>query len=232
MQSTKRCPFCAEEILAAAIKCKHCGSELKATAADQETTPRLSLPVKRVIALLAAIFVVVLVIGHNSGHDDPHPAVETPSPEAPATTAPDENNLPQPMADAPAPAPAEPVRNIFRTSAAALYKGYAANEVAMNDKIGDSVIEVTGTIKSIDEVLHDIVLHLVVSDDNSFESVGLTLANPDRPSIARLQKGQRIVAQCLQMRRGVMDDPLGSDCTLQHVSPAPATQEQEAAPQP
>ena len=24
----KRCPYCAEEVLAAAIKCKHCGSEL------------------------------------------------------------------------------------------------------------------------------------------------------------------------------------------------------------
>lgn len=27
-KETKRCPFCAEDILAAAIKCKHCGSAL------------------------------------------------------------------------------------------------------------------------------------------------------------------------------------------------------------
>lgn len=27
-EPTKRCPFCAEEILAQAIVCKHCGREL------------------------------------------------------------------------------------------------------------------------------------------------------------------------------------------------------------
>lgn len=27
-RKTKQCPFCAEEILAAAVKCKHCGSDL------------------------------------------------------------------------------------------------------------------------------------------------------------------------------------------------------------
>lgn len=30
---TRRCPFCAEEILLAAVKCKHCGSDLQASAA-------------------------------------------------------------------------------------------------------------------------------------------------------------------------------------------------------
>ncbi len=29
-KETKNCPYCAEEVLAAAIKCKHCGSELPA----------------------------------------------------------------------------------------------------------------------------------------------------------------------------------------------------------
>lgn len=29
-EAMKRCPFCAEEVLAAAKKCKHCGSEITA----------------------------------------------------------------------------------------------------------------------------------------------------------------------------------------------------------
>lgn len=33
MKSTKRCPYCAEEVPAVSIKCKHCGSHISSTAA-------------------------------------------------------------------------------------------------------------------------------------------------------------------------------------------------------
>jgi hypothetical protein len=39
MDQTKACPFCAETILAAAVKCKHCGSDVRAD--DGAFRPRL-----------------------------------------------------------------------------------------------------------------------------------------------------------------------------------------------
>ena len=37
--ATQKCPFCAEEILATAIKCKHCGSTLTGNAGARASVP-------------------------------------------------------------------------------------------------------------------------------------------------------------------------------------------------
>ena|SRR5215469_5415633 len=39
-EATKRCPFCAEEILEAAKKCKHCGSDLNNMSAAETKTDK------------------------------------------------------------------------------------------------------------------------------------------------------------------------------------------------
>jgi hypothetical protein len=39
MDATKRCPYCGEEILAVAIKCKHCGSSLSGDGTSPKPPP-------------------------------------------------------------------------------------------------------------------------------------------------------------------------------------------------
>lgn len=43
MEKTKRCPYCGEEILAIAKKCKHCGEWLDETHPLKETKKRSCL---------------------------------------------------------------------------------------------------------------------------------------------------------------------------------------------
>ncbi len=57
--ATMRCPFCAEEILAAAKKCKHCGSLLTGTMAGKGGT---SVPTADYGVVLLAIPVVAVVL--------------------------------------------------------------------------------------------------------------------------------------------------------------------------
>ena len=52
-EKTKRCPFCGEEIMEVAIKCKHCGSMLDGTGQEQKVsvsgldpTAELHTPIK------------------------------------------------------------------------------------------------------------------------------------------------------------------------------------------
>ena len=46
MEDTKRCPYCGEEILSVAVKCKHCGSMLASPPAGTPSTvpPGTSAP--------------------------------------------------------------------------------------------------------------------------------------------------------------------------------------------
>jgi hypothetical protein len=72
--TTKTCPFCAEEIQAAAIVCKHCGRDLLASPATPAipvaTPPRPTSGLAQIVAVVVGVvFLIILVnaVGSTNG---------------------------------------------------------------------------------------------------------------------------------------------------------------------
>lgn len=66
---SKVCPFCAEEVLPAAVKCKHCGSSLEGGASRKDPPPRavyLANPNRKINAKIgiyvgAAVLILIFI---------------------------------------------------------------------------------------------------------------------------------------------------------------------------
>jgi hypothetical protein len=61
--SLKTCPFCAEDIQAAAIVCKHCGRDLKSGASQVQLVAPQSSKTSPAVVLLTIVFGVVGILG-------------------------------------------------------------------------------------------------------------------------------------------------------------------------
>ena len=65
-KKTKSCPYCGEEILAIAIKCKHCGSEPKIKGKDNSSNSKLkntNEEKSNLISAIGSLIVLVIILG-------------------------------------------------------------------------------------------------------------------------------------------------------------------------
>jgi uncharacterized protein len=109
-EATRRCPYCAEEILAAAIKCKHCGSALTREMPQTEPAPKLPPPPVRMhliykilLVLIAALIAIAWLNSRPRGLSLLPPDNDrssTPSPEVAPTpeVQPPQTAVPEPVA--------------------------------------------------------------------------------------------------------------------------------------
>jgi hypothetical protein len=114
--------------------------------------------------------------------------------------------------------PASTLRPVYETTAEQLYQDYSANVVAIQTRIGASLVRLSGNIAEIDlDVTGRPVVKLWTSKDNS---ATMTLTEDQRGAAAQLTKGETVEIECDKIAR--RDASLeGSDCTLEFVDATP-----------
>lgn len=141
-------------------------------------------------------FVVLVVLAAIFGKDSSNS-------QQPAT---DQSKTTQTKTDVPA-------QDVYKTTAAQLFKDYESNEVAADEKMKGKSVEVSGTIQSIDKDFADnIVLQLKTA--NEFMPAHMNLEDSEKQKAMALSKNAKVTVLCKKVAR-MVGSPIGSECVLQ-----------------
>jgi hypothetical protein len=104
---------------------------------------------------------------------------------------------------------------VVSISSQSLFSEYESNEVATDLALKGKIVEVSGSVQSINKDVFD---HMYVGlvTANQFEPAQMHVVSSEEAAIANLQKGQLATFRCANMKRWV-GSPSGDDCILLRV---------------
>lgn len=98
--------------------------------------------------------------------------------------------------------------HLYVTSMKELQEAFEANEVATQQNIGDSIIQVTGTVKSINSALAGASARIETEGGGT-----VRLGSGERSGAAQLHKGDKITFKCASMNF-ILGSPYGDNCVI------------------
>lgn len=105
-----------------------------------------------------------------------------------------------------------PQKEIVRVSVQQLFDDYEANEVAADEKLKGKIIEVTGTVQSIDKDFTDSIV-VTLRTSNEFMPGRMAVPDSQKQQAMALKKGAKVVMRCEKMSR-IVGSPAGRDCVI------------------
>lgn len=105
---------------------------------------------------------------------------------------------------------ATPGDNVYTTTAQKLARDYHDNEVAADEKMKGKVIEVSGTVQSIDKSITDSII-IALRTGNEFMAAHMNMDDSEKDKAIALKRGAKVTIRCERMMRS-MGSPFGSDC--------------------
>lgn len=103
-------------------------------------------------------------------------------------------------------------KSLYQTTARKLFNEYDENEVAVDEKIKDKLVAVTGIVQSIDKDFTDSII-ISLKTDNEFMPARMDMKDSEKATAMGLKKGKQVMIICERMSR-IVGAPSGRKCVF------------------
>ncbi|MEI0697051.1 hypothetical protein ABRP57_06690 [Pectobacterium aroidearum] len=110
------------------------------------------------------------------------------------------------------PVPESKAPEVYKTTASGLFNAYEENEVAIDEKMKGKIVEISGTVQSIDKDFTDAII-VQLKTGNEFLPAMMNIIDSEKSTAISLKKGQKIVVRCESVMR-IIGAPAGRNCVF------------------